>query len=167
MTSEERAQKFHLMTCHCLGLDSASDWLRQISVMARPIRSPTQIWVVTRHQYGISALVPQTSFRGESSGGIDKFRANFGCFLRLKKFINRKKVKWRHIHCPVLRLEFRIKLEFVTVPFKSKLTLHSRSSHEERMESRIENLFSIIARYPSPVKLTNPECAMLSFVIFA
>ena len=27
-----------------------------------------QIWVVTRHQYGISALVFQTSFRGETSG---------------------------------------------------------------------------------------------------
>ena len=30
------------------------------------------IWVVTRHQYGISALVSQTSFRGETSGGITK-----------------------------------------------------------------------------------------------
>ena len=31
-----------------------------------------QIWVVTRHQYGISALVFQTSFRGETSGGVAK-----------------------------------------------------------------------------------------------
>ena len=36
---------------------SAFDWLTQISHTARPIRSSTQIWVVTRHQYGISALV--------------------------------------------------------------------------------------------------------------
>ena len=35
---------------------SSSEWLKQIL--------PTQIWVVTRHQYGISALVSQTSFRG-------------------------------------------------------------------------------------------------------
>ena len=32
----------------------------------------TQIWVVTRHQYGISALVSQTSFGGETSGSITK-----------------------------------------------------------------------------------------------
>ena len=35
---------------------SSSKWLKQIL--------PTQIWVVTRHQYGISALVSQTSLRG-------------------------------------------------------------------------------------------------------
>ena len=40
----------------------------------QPMRSTTQIWVVTRHQYGISALVCQTSFRGETSGGEAKCR---------------------------------------------------------------------------------------------
>ena len=44
------------MACHYPDLRSASDWLKQISQAARPIRSTTQIWVVTRHQYGISAL---------------------------------------------------------------------------------------------------------------
>ena len=63
-----------LMTCHNLDLDSASDWLKQISFAARPIRSTTQIWVVTRHQYGISAVVSQTSFRGETSGCVAKCR---------------------------------------------------------------------------------------------
>ena len=48
--------------------------VNQISDTARPIRSPTQIWVVTRHQYGISALVSQTSFRGETVGGVVKYR---------------------------------------------------------------------------------------------
>ena len=42
--------------------DLASDWLRQISQAARLIRSSSQIWVVTHHQYGISALFSQTSF---------------------------------------------------------------------------------------------------------
>ena len=51
-----------------------SDWLKQISLAVRPIRSTTQIWVVTRHQYGISALVSQTSFRGETSGSVAKCR---------------------------------------------------------------------------------------------
>jgi len=43
---------------------SASDWLKQISQVAQHdqyIRSTTQIWVVMRHQYGISALVSQMS----------------------------------------------------------------------------------------------------------
>ena len=62
------------MTCHYSDLGSASDWLKQITVAARPIRSATQTRVVSRHQYGISALVPQTSFRGETSDGIAKCR---------------------------------------------------------------------------------------------
>ena len=63
-----------LMTCHYQDLGSASDWLNQIS---QPITSTAQIWVVTRHQYGIPALVSQKSFDGEASG------PNVGCFLRL------------------------------------------------------------------------------------
>ena len=63
-----------LMTFHYPDLGSAPDWLNQISHAARPIRSTTQIWVVTRYQYGISALVSQTSFRGETSGGVEKCR---------------------------------------------------------------------------------------------
>ena len=39
-----------------------------------PTRSTTKIWVVTRHQYRISADVFQTSFRGEASGGVAKCR---------------------------------------------------------------------------------------------
>ena len=62
------------MTRHYPDLGSASDWLNQISHAARPIRSTTQIWVVTRHQYGISAHVSQMSFRGETRGGIAKCR---------------------------------------------------------------------------------------------
>ena len=63
-----------LMTCHYPDLSGASDWLNQISHAARSIRSTTQIWVVTRHQYGISALVPQTSFGGKTSGSVAKCR---------------------------------------------------------------------------------------------
>ena len=59
-----------LTTCHFRDLGSASDWLKQISLAAQPIRITTQIWVVKRHQYGISALVPQMSFRAENNEGI-------------------------------------------------------------------------------------------------
>ena len=57
-----------LMTRHYLNLGSASDWLKQISLPARPIISTTHIWLVARHQCGISAFVPQTSFHGQTSG---------------------------------------------------------------------------------------------------
>ena len=60
------------MSRHYSDLGSAFDWLNQISHTARPIRSTTQIWVVTRHQHGISALVSQTSFGGETSGSVAK-----------------------------------------------------------------------------------------------
>ena len=62
------------MTRHYPDLGSGSDWLNKISHAARPIRSTTQIWVVTRHQYGISALVSQTSLGGETSGSVAKCR---------------------------------------------------------------------------------------------
>ena len=62
------------MTCHYPDLGSASDCLNQISHAARPIRSTSQIFVVTRHQCGISALVSQTSFGGETSGSVAKCR---------------------------------------------------------------------------------------------
>ena len=45
----------------------ASDWLKQIFHVARPIKSPIQICVVMRRQYGISVLVSQTLFPGEIS----------------------------------------------------------------------------------------------------
>ena len=60
------------MMCHYPDLGSASDWLKQISQAAQPIRSSTLICVVTPHQYEISALVSQTSFQQEPSGGIAK-----------------------------------------------------------------------------------------------
>ena len=37
-------------------------------------RSTTQIWLVTRQQYGISALVSQTTFGGQTSGSVAKCR---------------------------------------------------------------------------------------------
>ena len=67
MTSEERAPKFHT--------DATRDSLVTAENLLHPIRSTTQIWIVTRHHYRTSALLPQTSFRGgETSGGIAKYR---------------------------------------------------------------------------------------------
>ena len=62
------------MTRRYPDLGSASDWLKQISQAARPIRNTTQIWLVTRHQYEISVLVSKTTFCGETDGGVAKYR---------------------------------------------------------------------------------------------
>jgi len=56
---------------------SVSDWSCCAGNLLQPIRNTTQIWVVTRHQYGISALVSQTSFHGESSDGRREMSAVF------------------------------------------------------------------------------------------
>ena len=54
------------MTRYYSDLDSASDWSCRVGNLIYPSRIITQIWVVTRHQYGISAFVSQTSFGGET-----------------------------------------------------------------------------------------------------
>ena len=66
-----------LMTCHYPDVGSASDCLREISLTTRPIRSTTQICVVTRHQCGISAVVSQTlhvSQMNKCSAVVAKYR---------------------------------------------------------------------------------------------
>ena len=79
---EKTAENYILMTCHYPALGSTSDWLKQIYLAAWPIiRSPTQIWVMTRHQYGIYALVRRMSLRGEISCGFYK------CRLFLKDYV--------------------------------------------------------------------------------
>ena len=40
--------------------------------LLHPIKSTTQIRVVTRHRYGISAFGTKMSFRGETSGSFAK-----------------------------------------------------------------------------------------------
>ena len=69
MTSEKRAQKFHTDDVHYPDLGRTSDWLKQIS----DTTNQKLIWLVTRHQYGISALVFQTSRDGETRGGVSKY----------------------------------------------------------------------------------------------
>ena len=105
MTPEEQARKNSiLMMCHYPDLASVFCWQIRERNLLQPIKSTIQIWVVTRHQYGISALVAQTSFRGETSGDI----VNVDCFLRLRKTV---------LYVP---LPFYSKLEaFIVRPIKS------------------------------------------------
>ena len=88
-----------MMTRHYPDLGSASDWSCRVGNLIQPIRSTTQIWVVTRHQYGISALVSQTSFGGETSGSVAKCRLFSEASKVPKVMISRVK-----IHLPFLVL---------------------------------------------------------------
>ena len=64
-----------LMRRHYPDPGSASDWSSCVENLIQQIRSTTQIWVLTHHQYGISALVYQASFGAEiTSGSIDNCR---------------------------------------------------------------------------------------------
>ena len=72
----EKRRNSTLMKYHCPDMGSASDWLRQIFPTAPPIRSTTQIWVVTRNQYGISVFVPWASFLRETSFGVKLLHYN-------------------------------------------------------------------------------------------
>ena len=68
---------FILMMCHYLDLGSASDWSCNKGNLLQPIRSTSQIWEVTGHQYGISVLIPQTSLHCETSGDEAKCQLFF------------------------------------------------------------------------------------------
>ena len=81
-------RKSILMTRHYPDLGIASDWLNQISHALRSIRSTTQNWVVTLHQYGIFALVLRRIWQGKPVVASP----NVGCFLRLK-------ILWRKVSC--------------------------------------------------------------------
>ena len=62
------AENFIQMTRHYTNLGSASDWSCLEGNLPQQIRSLTQIWVVTRHQYGISGR--HTLFCGDTSCGF-------------------------------------------------------------------------------------------------
>ena len=52
-------------------------------------------WVMTRHQYEISALIPQISFWGETSRKI-----NVSCFLKLaRESISQSEASYMYIVC--------------------------------------------------------------------
>ena len=57
---------------HYPDLGSSSDWSCRVGNLLQPISSTTQIWVVTCHQYGISAVVSPTLSREETRSGVAK-----------------------------------------------------------------------------------------------
>ena len=92
------------MTRHYPDLDSASNCLNQISRAGRPIRRTTQIWVVARHQYGISALVSQTSIGREATGSVAKCRLFSQAIIRMGAVIERRTLNRIECICENLQL---------------------------------------------------------------
>ena len=70
-----------LITRHYPDLGSTSDWSCRMGNLIQPIRSTTQILVVTRHQYGISALVSHSSFSWKTSGSVARCRLFFHALI--------------------------------------------------------------------------------------
>ena len=79
-----------LLTRYYPDLGRVSDRSWRVGNSLQPIRSTTQTWLVTHHQYGFSALVSQTSFREETSGGVAKCRLFRQASLVLCKCIKRE-----------------------------------------------------------------------------
>ena len=74
MTPKKQAQKCHTDN-PSLPRSRQYFWLvAQSKKFASTNQMHQQIWAVIRHLYGISKLVSQTSFRGETSGGVKKCR---------------------------------------------------------------------------------------------
>ena len=96
-------RNFILMTRHYPDLGSASDWLKKIFHAARPIRSTTKIWVMTRYQYAIPAPVSQKSFSGKPVVQSQ----NVSCFF-LKKNMKNKQKKLEHWFSHRIQMKFNM-----------------------------------------------------------
>ena len=91
-----------LITCHYPDVSSVFNWSCHVGNLLQPIRSTTQIWEVTSHQYGVFALVSQTSFRGKTNSGVAECRlfswAAFKSNHHHSELTNRN-VALRDAHC--------------------------------------------------------------------
>ena len=83
-----------LMMCQYSDLGWATDWLYYERNLLQPIRSTSQIWVVMRHQCGISEVFAQKSFHRKTSGVVIKCQLfSLALFYSVqKKFTS---CKWR------------------------------------------------------------------------
>ena len=110
-----------LMTCYYPDLGNASHWLRQISFAARPIRSTTQIWVVIRHQYEITALVPHRHFAGKPVTALSAVFSGFSIRTFLQE--NRQSRDTKYIYVDSVIRTNGVRFALVrSLPRKLKLT---------------------------------------------
>ena len=90
------------MKCHYPDVSSVFNWSCHVGNLLQPIRSTTQIWEVTRHQYGVFAFVPQTSFRGKINSGVAECRLfSWAAFKSNHRHseLTKRNVALRTAHC--------------------------------------------------------------------
>ena len=104
-----------LTTRHYPDLGSTSDWLKNISLAAPPVTSITQIWVVRRRQYGISAFISQTSFNGETHDDVAKCRlfSQVTTVVIIVCFLGDERSEWRE--GKMQEIELTVSSIFVTI----------------------------------------------------
>ena len=77
--------------CFTIHLGDASDWSYSVGNLLQSIRSTTKIWVVTWHQYEISAFFSHMSFHGETRGRSQNWTKAFGSvkqyFVIIRNFL--------------------------------------------------------------------------------
>ena len=112
-----------LVTSHYPDLGSTSDRSCYRGNMFQPLRGTTQIWIVTRYQYGISMLASQMLFRWGGGSRVDVAKCGvFSLFFGYRT---------THIH-GVTHLPPRAQVEFGlgtdVTPYSSDLTTSHKSS---------------------------------------
>ena len=112
--SQKQVQKIHTDDVSVPRSCSASDhWLYHKRNLLQPVRSTTQIWVVTCHQYGTFALLSQTSFLVETSGGVMKCCLFYQAkYMLVYKHNARESSELVHMHS----LAFKFAFWIVVVP---------------------------------------------------
>ena len=89
---------------------------RKCVCCSQAVRSTTHIWAMTRDQYGISAVAFQTSFRGDTSGGVAKWRlssqATFTKSLIRKSSYATKNITLNWLHSHYLTITYCIDLVY-------------------------------------------------------
>ena len=128
-------------------------------------RSTAQIWVVTRHRYGISAFVSQTSFRGKTRDGVAKcqlflrlrfLKLFFFNFTNLLNYLNTTRLELPLLLVVCVRIYFVIKFCSLFIysskndQGKAKVCNHDNkalinASHKSLPQIRVESLSNNLA----------------------
>ena len=115
------------------------------------------IWVVTRHQYGISALISQMSFRGETSSGVAK------CWLffqaKVRQIVTQTYVEEPPVACENIRFSFL---------FAAGDVLHGEMSATQRQKFHTDDANQCLHNKPGShgvpnINLSNFTCLLVDF----
>ena len=137
------------MTCRYPDLGGVSDWPKQVSLAVRPIGR-----TVTRHQYGISALLPQTLLRGQTSGGVAKHRLQWRDYTKKNiklLFAGKSMPRERKPHSPsVHQTTQRLRMDYDTIRFLTGIKEKQDISQGVQWASKIGEFSVFSAEFSGP-----------------